>query len=371
MPNLTADDLRAAVAAGVIDEAAAARLSTLAAERQGRRVAVDPDDEPFEFFRGFGEIFIAVGLALALVGLHGVGALLSAIWDTPTSALAFHLVAIGFAWIASEYFARKRRMSLPSIVLAIGFSIQAAYLLGIAIHGANEAGGGALTDDRFGFGLTGLLVAVLGAFLASLYYWRFRLPFAVAPIGVYALGGIVSLTALIMRDPESAPFLMDLSFDLLQSPEVAIGVLVFGVLAFVVALRFDLRDPHRVSRHSACAFWLHVLAAPALVNTVCLTLYNLGGVVGYVGAMAAFGLIAALALTIDRRSFLMAGIVYAGLLLGSALQAATQADGLSFLATIGLLGLFMTVIGAKWASARGRLLRALPDFPGKDRLPPY
>ena len=42
-----------------------------------------------------------------------------------------------------------------------------------------------------------------------------------------------------------------------------------------------MHDPHRLRRWSASGFWLHMLAAPALVNTIVLTLYNYGGTVGY------------------------------------------------------------------------------------------
>ena len=58
------DDLRAAVAAGTITEAQAARLIALSEERQGVRAVMRPSDEPFELFRGLNEIFIVVGLSL-------------------------------------------------------------------------------------------------------------------------------------------------------------------------------------------------------------------------------------------------------------------------------------------------------------------
>ena len=59
-------DIRAAVAAGYLTEAQAANLLGLAAARQtsagGRRM----DDEPFQLFRGFNEVFITVGLLMPL-----------------------------------------------------------------------------------------------------------------------------------------------------------------------------------------------------------------------------------------------------------------------------------------------------------------
>ncbi|KAG1713748.1 ATP-dependent protease subunit HslV [Nymphon striatum] len=55
-----------AAAAGIIDEAQAARLNILVNEREGRRAMNLSDDEPFELFQGFSEIFISIGLIILL-----------------------------------------------------------------------------------------------------------------------------------------------------------------------------------------------------------------------------------------------------------------------------------------------------------------
>ena len=55
---------------------------------------------------------------------------------------------------------------------------------------------------------------------------------------------------------------------------------------------------------------------------------------------------------------------------GAAFKAAGGGDIAAPLTALSLGG-FITLLGAKWVEARGRLLRSLPDFPGKDRLPPY
>ena len=134
-------------------------------------------------------------------------------------------------------------------------------------------------------------------------------------------------------------------------------------------MRFDLRDPHRVSRHSASAFWLHLLAAPALVNTLAFTLYRLGGAAGYVSTALALVCVAVLALVIDRRSFLTAGLIYLALLIGLALKSA--APGWSQVNTLLLLGVIVTSLGTWWVPIRASLLRALPGYAWKSRLPPY
>ena len=60
------DDIKSAVSAGIVTEAQAASLLAHVQSRQGQRDHMVADDEPFEFFRGFAEIFVTVGLSLLL-----------------------------------------------------------------------------------------------------------------------------------------------------------------------------------------------------------------------------------------------------------------------------------------------------------------
>lgn len=376
MAGLSPDDLKAAVAAGVIDERAAARLATLAQARSQHRERQARDDEPFEFFRGFGEIFIAVGLVLFFGAFHALTAAFGFelglsreqagepfLTQVIAWRLAPYVVGAALAWLCAVYFAHRRRMSLPSIVLALVFAYD-AISLGVRVADllAFEIPGGAALA----------LPAGVGAIAMLAFYLAFRLPFALAPLALsllalsYALAqALFGGSALANQDLPAA------LFDLAQAPSNAFAILLCGLALFLAALRLDMRDPHRISRFSASAFWLHVVAAPAIVNTICLSLYNLGGVAGYLGAATAFVGVAIIAIVIDRRSFLMAGVVYAGLALGAAVRAATGGDFATTALTILLLGAFITVLGAKWTVARGRLMGALPDFPSKDRLPPY
>jgi hypothetical protein len=114
-----------------------------------------------------------------------------------------------------------------------------------------------------------------------------------------------------------------------------------------------------------------VLAAPALVNTVALTLYNVGGTAGIVSLAAALAVIAALALIIDRRSFLTAALVYIALVTSWIIEGRNGTDFRSWAMMLIVLGALVTVLGTWWVPLRSALMRALPDFPGKRRLPPY
>lgn len=345
------DDLRAAVAAGIIDEAQAARLKALSDERSGKRSAMPSEDEPFEFFRGFSEIFISIGL---IILLSGVTALLALFGNFALFTLV-PLVSAAIAWWWATYFTLKRRMTLPSMVLATAFGT-AILILSFALLEK-----GAIADRSVAIG--GFLLSALGMML---WYRRFRLPFSAFLTGGVVLGAIYSFTA-------SAANVVGIVgggryqglFDLGESPAFATATLLFGVGAFLVGMWFDTRDPHRLGRHAATAFWCHLMSAPALVNTVAVTLLN-GGGTGFLAI--ALVLITALALVIDRRSFLTAAIAYIAIVIGWVLG---DSDGMQWIFILLVLGAFITAIGTWWVQLRAWVMRVLPDFPGKSSLPPY
>jgi hypothetical protein len=348
---MTPEDLRAAVAAGILTEAQAASLSALANSRQGKRAALPAEDEPFEFFRGFSEIFISIGLMILLTGIT---ALLAAFGGFALMTLV-PLASAGIAWWWATYFTLKRRMTLPSMVLASAFG---ASVLIFAFTLLAQGG----MDER-GLAIAGFLLA---AAAMVLWYRRFRLPFAAFLTGGAVLGAVYSITA-------SAANVVGLVggggyqalFDLGESPAFATATLLFGVGAFLVGMWFDTRDPHRLGRHSATAFWCHLLAAPALVNTVAVTLMN-GSGTGFLAI--ALVLITILALVIDRRSFLTAAIAYIAIFITWVMG---EGDGTEWIFTLLLLGAFITAIGTWWVQLRAIVMRTLPNFPGKSRLPPY
>ena len=177
---MTPEDLRAAVAAGILTEAQAASLTALANSRNGRRAALPAEDEPFEFFRGFSEIFISIGLVILL---SGVTALLAAFGGFALLTLV-PLASAGIAWWWATYFTLRRRMTLPSMVLA------SAYGAGILIFAFTILARGGM-DER-GVAIIGFLLAAAGMVL---WYRRFRLPFAAFLTGGAVLGAVYSITA--------------------------------------------------------------------------------------------------------------------------------------------------------------------------------
>lgn len=349
---MTPEDLRSAVAAGILTEAQAASVQTLANERAGKRATLPAEDEPFEFFRGFSEIFISIGLVILLTGAT---ALLTVFGGFALLTLV-PLATAGIAWWWAGYFTLKRRMTLPSMVLAT------AYGIGIVIFAFTVLGQTDL-DER--------LVAILGFALSALgmvaWYRRFRLPFSAFLTGAFALGAVYAITAsaenLVGLVTGADTF--DALFDLGESPAFATATLLFGIGAFLTGMWFDTRDPYRLGRHAATAFWCHLLAAPALVNTVALTLLN-GGGTGFLAVALVF--ITLLALVIDRRSFLTAAIIYIAIVISWVMG---EGDGTTPIFVLLVLGAFITAIGTWWVQLRAKVMNLLPDFPGKSRLPPY
>ncbi len=352
MADLTAQDLRAAVAAGLIDEAQAAGIAALAAARAGYRDAMPAEDEPFELFRGFNEVFITLGLVLLFMGIGTVTGMVG-------GEAALPLVGAGMAWGMAEYFTRRRRMVLPSVVLAVVFAGSVA-IFAATIAMLPDLGGG-----------PGPLAAtfVAGAAAGIAFYRRFRVPITLFVVGVLLLLALLASLSVFETSDLTEDWGPGWLIDLAGGSRTAIATLAFGIATFVVAMGFDTRDPHRLSRLSACGFWLHLLAAPAIVNTVVFSLYNLGTGLGYALSFVALVLLAGVALVIDRRSFLTAGLLYLGLLLGQVFEGGDT--GVATATTLLILGGFITLIGANWMRVRAALMRALPDFPLKDRLPPW
>ena len=281
----------------------------LSDQRQGYRANMIGDDEPFELFKGFAEIFVTVGLGLLMSGLLGLSALFGEVALIPFFAMILS-VALAF------YFTRKRRMSLPSIALCISFALSLGACAAVLL-----AGGGQIQPWEV------IVVGLVGMVGLAAYYRIFRLPFAMFALGAFGIVAMLGVVELLFPSANSASTQMTDYFDLHRQPYLAIGTLIFGILAFIAALL---------------------------------------GTGLAIGVLALFTL---LAIIIDRRSFLTAGLIYMGLLLAAAISE-TGTDWAPVL-TILTLGVFVTTLGAFWTQIRAGVLGVLPNFPGKDRLPPY
>lgn len=347
---ISPDDLRASVGAGILTERQAALLTALAHSRNGAREDLGPGDEPFELFRGFNEIFIMVGLSILAMGWFSVAGILygQAVFEqgrilNPQRTIAWisGLSAV-LLWLLSEYFVTRRRMIGPAIMLTILFS-------GTMTFGLSQYFAQIFMLARADY--SSLILPGVLSVLAVLIYWlRFKVPFAMAIIalGIFA----VALVASASR-AGTITSVEDL-FVLSAAGNFAWITLAIGLVVFAVAMVFDGSDPHRVTRRSAQGFWLHVVAAPAIVNTVALSFLANEAAAARIWLAAFLGLIALVAIIIDRRSFLMAAIGY------SVALSFTIFDGAGIAWLVLALGLAMVLLGALWERIRAAILRLLP-----------
>lgn len=348
------DDLRAAVSAGIVTESQAASLSTLAHSRRGARENLAPGDEPFELFKGFNEIFIVIGLIILAVGWGGLVGVTATqeITNPQQAAVTYGIIGAAIIWLLSEYFVRRRRMVAPAIALSIFFAGNAAMAL-VAYFAEPFM----LAQEDFS---SLPLPFAIGTLALCVYWFRFRVPFAMAMIAI----GLFIVALLVAATSQGTPESFDDLFLLSAGGPFAWITLALGVIVFIVAMVFDMSDPHRVTRRSANGFWLHIVAAPALVNTIALTLLNQGGSNANILLLAFLAVFALVAIIIDRRSFLIAAIGYIVAL------SATVFEGEGAATTVLILGIILLLLGAFWERIRAVLLGLLPNRFPKHRLPP-
>jgi len=315
------EDLVSAVKAGVLtEEAAAAFRSYVARSSNGSSV----DDERFRLVTGFNDIFVVIACVLTLASVAWIGS----VWAPWVGALAAALTAWGLA----EFFTRRRRMALPSIVLLLAF-----------VGGLFAASVLFLGDTRFAAVVAGI-VALAGAWL---HWRRFRVPITVA---AGAASGIAFAVALLLALlPEAKSWTIPISF-------------VAGLAVFALAMRWDATDRLRETRRSDVAFWLHLLAAPLLVRAAFAALGVSEGETSPWGAVAVVGLYVALALvslSIDRRALMVAALSYV-LYTFSALLKQYGVVSLNFAITALALGSALLLLSAFWNASRAFVLKRLP-----------
>jgi hypothetical protein len=288
------------------------------------------DDEKLRFIGGFGDIFVTLGIGLA--------------WMCAVTA--------ALSWLLAEFFTRKRRMALPSIALVLSFVGSAFWPFGFFFVFATALPE-ALPRKIFSFFPHVIFwldasSALAATGLAALHYWRFRVPITIAA------GAATASTAA-------------LAFALALFPDLSLHirsalVIAFGLAAFLAAMRFDMADPERLTRKTDIAFWLHLLAAPLIVQP--LIFGFLGGVANLdtpraLGILAIFLGLGLVAIIIDRRAFLVLALAYAGFALGALIhRSGVQHEIIP--ATLLALGVFVLAISAFWRPLRYAALRLLP-----------
>ena len=330
-------DIEAAVAAGALTPDAAASFRDYVA---GSRATPLVDEEHFRLISGFNDIFVTIASILLLVAVA---------WIAGAAVPAFAGAAVAAtSWGLAEYFTRQRRMALPSILL-LGTFVGGVFFTGLLWWK------GVTTLFDTGDALPFALASAASAAGAAVHWWRFKVPITVAA----GAGGVVGLVlALLLAIVPGA-------WDWLAAIMFLTGL---GVFAF--AMWWDMSDPGRTTRRSDVAFWLHLLAAPLIVHPIfaLLGLLDAGATMSEgVAAVLLYVALGVVALAVDRRALMVSALVYV-LYAISALFRQFGAVSLSFALTALVIGSALLLLSAFWHSARGVIVRALPE-PIQRRLP--
>ena len=316
------EDLTSAVAAGVLDVQAA---DALRAHVEARRRETAVDEEHFRLLTGFNDIFVTIACLLVL------GSFFFVTQHVARSLGAALLVVT--SWGLAEFFTRRRRMALPSIVLVGAFAI------GLAL----------ITQDVID-APAGPIAACFVVALGSYGHWRrFRVPISVA-LGAAAIAfGCGVLITIPVPEAHRASVGLALAF-------------VAGLMIFALALFWDSRDRARRTRRADVAFWLHLLAAPLIVHPV-FKLLGIASGHAELGqlfvVLVLYVVLALISLAIDRRALMVSALAYvlssfAALLLDRGLVNA------GFGITAFTIGSALLLLSAFWHRARTFVLRPLP-----------
>lgn len=345
MTEMTPEQIDAALEAGIIsaDQAKAmrARIAPKPAPGfPGDEGAVIGDEDNMRFLRSFSDIFIAIGIGIVILGLGVTGALFGGGTVYIGAALIMALMA--------EFFGRKKRAHLPTLLCALAFLIFTLRGVGSAISGF--AWGGDI--------LTALIT--LGAML--LFYLRVRLPFCIALIALAALYLGFSILSAI------APGMW--------SGQKGLSIFLGGLITFLAAIMYDMRDKHRTTRFSDNAFWLHFIAAPLIIHGLALQfatlkkelLFNLVPIVTLDKGDAVMILLLVLVITviglaINRRALIVSSLAYAAFAMGYLFKGTGMEIPTLIAVTLLLLGGAIILLGTAWHGVRNRLLTVLPKLP--------
>ncbi len=316
------EDLASAVAAGVLSEEAAAAFRSHVGQL---RLAPAVDEEHFRLITGFNDIFVVIACVLLLVALAGIGATYA------TWAGAFG-VAVA-SWLLAEFFTRKRRMALPSIVLLLSFV--GGVVATVYFFLPSQSPGGLALGSAF------------GACAAGLHWFRFRVPITVAAGAAAVVGGVFAM--LFQAVPEARNWMNAVAF-------------IAGIIVFGLAMRWDASDTKRQTRRSDVAFWLHLLAAPLIVHPIFTALGVTSGHADAGQAIAVVALYVAIALVslaADRRALMVSALTYV-LFAFSALLKQFGVVSLGFAITALAIGAALLLLSAFWHPTRAWVLGFLP-----------
>ncbi|MGI9504664.1 MAG: hypothetical protein ACR2RE_16600 [Geminicoccaceae bacterium] len=341
---MTPEEIDQAVAKGIITPGQALELKVEASKK-------DPgvEEEPFAFVDNFGAVFVVVGLVI----LQGAPWLFTAV----LGGIAVPLLYGGFAaiyWTLAESFVRGKRR-LPATVSALLFVYNAAIagqLLTGQLLGGSSVVSHIATDD------TGFLA--IAALLLAITLLRFRLPLLVLALALSTVS---------------------LALTLLNAPTLWI-MGTCGLVAILIGIALDLKDPTRTGPWHEWAMWLFVVGSPLAVHPLFVTVirdrvegrglnevFDGGGTIALVLGLAF--VVSFIGLLLDRRSLVTSSLIYLAVAFAYLLFR-TVGDPISLIGIIPLIiGAYVILLGVAWKPVRRAVLRSLPGQEIVQRLPRY
>jgi hypothetical protein len=338
-------DLEAAVAAGALSPDAASGLRNYVASRSGGAAV---DEEHFRLLTGFNDIFVAIAAAILLFAVGWIGNAVGPHIDADGPTPFAGLFVAATAWGLAEFFTRKRRMALPSIILLLAFTggvlLTAFVTFVLAIGEANFE-----NNER----AIALLVAASAAIAAGatwLHWRRFRVPITVAVAALTVVGVAMALIASAVGDVPALENVM------------LVSALVLGLGVFLFAMWWDGSDRARETRRSDVAFWLHLLSAPLIVHPIFSLLGLTDGDATIGEALVVLGVYVLLGLTalaIDRRALLVSALAYVLFALISLFREFGAVE-LNIALAAFVIGSGLLLLSAFWHGVRRSIVSPLP-----------
>lgn len=311
------EDIASAVKAGILTEQTALAFRNHIA---GNSSAPAIDEESFRLITGFNDIFVVIASLLLLSSVTWIG--------SSVSLLLGMTMQTATAWGLAEYFTRKRRMALPSIMLLL------AFVGGVLVTGMTFLQEAGFTKEIIIGGPS--MIAAIGAWL---HWLRFKVPITVAAGTGTLVAGIMFL--LFATLPETRQWLMLITF-------------VAGISVFCLAMLWDSADTLRQTRRSDVAFWLHLIAAPLIVHPIFALLNIFDTQIDLWQAAAVtvlYVVLAIISISIDRRALMVSALIYVLYVFNSVLEQYGVVS-LGFAFTAFIIGSGLLLLSALWHRCR-------------------
>ena len=197
MTTLSERDLDRAVGDGIITASQKNSLLQMVVDdaRPYQQMAAPdmPDEEPFELFQGFAEIFVALGIVILIGGVAGI------VEFTVAEGLSPFFVLLLSAGLG-HYYARHRRMTLPSIVSLIGVAASLGWFM-VGVFGV-------MSPDKYDTTLPVMLASLSSMAMMVWIYRKYRLPFTMFLAGLSALMALMAGAEIIVGSGGQASLMM-------------------------------------------------------------------------------------------------------------------------------------------------------------------